>query len=90
MARFTDEDRLRWVSVGQLVWAPLRRTLEDRYAGRAFKGVVGIAAGTSARVDCLGQPEWGGWFDVLDLFPREPDPPKPPGGGEPVPLKVAA
>lgn len=89
MSKFTDEDRLRWVYTGQLVWAPLRRNREDLEHGRAFKGVVTIAAGVNAYVECKARPEWSRWFDVLDLFPREPDPPKP-GGGEPLPLKVAA
>lgn len=87
MAKFTDADRLRWVSTGQLVWAPLRRTLEDQYAGRAFKGVVTIAAGVTAYVECPARPEWSSWFDVLDLFPREPEPPKP-GGRESIPEPV--
>lgn len=90
MAKFTDNDRLRWVYTGQLVWAPLRRTREDMECGRAFKGVVTIAAGVSAYVECATQPEWNNWFDVCDLFPRDPDPVPPKGGGEPVPAKRAA
>lgn len=90
MSKFTDNDRLRWVYEGQLVWAPLRRTREGLERGMAFKGVVAAACGDMARVECQSRPEWNGWFDVLDLFPRQPDPPKPPGGGEPIPTPQRA
>ena len=84
MARFTDADRLRWVYEGQWVWAPDRRTLEARLAGRGIRCQVTKACGTMAYVE---QPkhDFAGWFDVLDLFPADPPPDGPRGGGEPIP-----
>lgn len=88
MSKFTDNDRLRWVYEGQLVWAPVR-TRAGREKGMGFKGVVDAACGDLARVSCASRPELGGWFDVYELFPRDPDP-KPPGGGEPIPAPQRA